>query len=134
MAKAGEEVFFYFGGNLMARVGDGASGSALGKTARVSPAGPPAPGGVPAKGAERAKAVDRARPARVQVRRLSRLWSVAVQYITDVRAEMNRVAWPDRQTVIASTVVVIFVLIVTAAYLAGWDYIFAEVFNVLVKR
>jgi preprotein translocase subunit SecE len=68
------------------------------------------------------------------VRRLSRLWSVAVQFLTDVRAEMNRVAWPDRQTIIASTIVVVFVLIVTAIYLAGWDYIFAELFNVLFKR
>ena len=119
----------------MARASDGASGPALGKPARVSPSGAPVPGGVAPKGADRPKAVERgSRPARFQVRRLSRLWGVAVQFLTDVRAEMNRVAWPDRQTIIASTIVVLFVLIVTAIYLAGWDYIFAELFNVLFKR
>jgi preprotein translocase subunit SecE len=127
--------FFILEGNFMARASDGASESALGKPVRVAPSGAPAPGGMPAKGADRSKAVDRgARPARFQVRRLSRLWGVAVQFLTEVRAEMNRVAWPDRQTIIASTLVVLFVLIITAAYLAGWDYVFAELFNVLFKR
>jgi preprotein translocase subunit SecE len=62
------------------------------------------------------------------------LWGVAVQFIADVRAEMNRVAWPDRQTVIASTIVVLFVLTVTAMYLAGWDYLFAQLFSYLFRR
>jgi preprotein translocase subunit SecE len=62
------------------------------------------------------------------------VWSAAVQFLGDVRGEMNRVAWPDRQTVIASTVVVVFVLTVTSIYLAGWDYIFAGLFSYLFKR
>jgi preprotein translocase subunit SecE len=62
------------------------------------------------------------------------MWGVAVQFLVDVRAEMNRVAWPDRQTVIASTIVVLFVLIVTAMYLAGWDYLFAQLFSYLFRR
>ena len=119
----------------MARASDGASGSALGKPVRMSPSGAPAPGGVAAKGADRPKAPDRvSRPARFRVRALSRLWGTAAQFLTDVRAEMNRVAWPDRQTVIASTIVVLFVLIITAVYLAGWDYLFAELFNFLFRR
>ena len=119
----------------MARASDGASGSALGKPVRVSPAGASASGGVSAKGPDRPKPADRgSRPGRLQVRRLSRLWAVAVQFITDVRAEMNQVAWPDRQTVIASTIVVLFVLTVTAMYLAGWDYLFAQLFSYLFRR
>jgi len=62
------------------------------------------------------------------------VWATAAQFLSDVRAEMNRVAWPDRQTIIASTVVVVFVLVVTALYLAGWDYIFAGLFSYLFKR
>ena len=119
----------------MARASDGASGSALGKPVRVTPSGAAAPGGVAAKGADRPKVPDRvSRPARFRIRGLSRLWVAAVQFLSDVRAEMNRVAWPDRQTVIASTIVVLFVLIVTAAYLAGWDYLFAQLFSFLFKR
>ena len=103
----------------MARATDGASGSALTKPARVSPGGD--------KPAARA-----AKPP--QARRPFRLWSVTVQFLTDVRAEMNRVAWPDRQTVIASSLVVVFVLVVTALYLAGWDLFFAKMFQYLFKQ
>ncbi len=120
----------------MARASDGASGPALGKPVRVSPSGLLASGGVPSKGAERPKGVDRpaSRPSRFQIPRLPRLWSVAAQFLREVRAEMDRVAWPDRQTVIASTLVVVFVLVVTAMYLAGWDYLFAELFAYLFRR
>jgi preprotein translocase SecE subunit len=119
----------------MARASDGVSGSALGKPVRVSPAGTPASGGVSTKGSDRPKTADRGtRPGRFQVRRVARLWGVAVQFLTDVRAEMNRVAWPDRQTVIASTIVVLFVLVLTSAYLAGWDFLFAQLFSYLFKR
>jgi preprotein translocase SecE subunit len=130
MKRKTQEVFFCFGGKVMARASDGASGSAVGKAMRVAPG---APGGLVPKGADRPRAADQrvARPARWQPRRLPKLWNTGMQYLTDVRAEMNRVAWPDRQTVIASTVVVLFVLTVTALYLAGWDYLFAQLFSYL---
>ncbi len=120
----------------MARASDSASGPALGKSARVSPAGRSGPGvPVPVKGADRQRPAERpSRPGRFPIGRASRLWDTALQFLTDVRAEMNRVAWPDRQTVIASTIVVVFVLTVTAIYLAGWDYIFGELFAYLFKR
>jgi len=103
----------------MARANDGASGSALTKPARVSPGGDK-----PA-----------ARPAKPpQARRPLRLWNTTVQFLSDVRAEMKRVAWPDRQTVIASSLVVVFVLVVTAVYLYAWDSVFAWVFQQLFKR
>ena len=112
----------------MARPTDGASGSALGKPAR-------APSGLSSPSGERPKGADRpaARPARLP-RRLPRLWTTTEEFLKEVLAEMRRVAWPDRQTVIASTVVVVFVLMVTALYLAGWDYIFAQLFSTVFKR
>ena len=118
----------------MTRAPEGAGESTLGKPVRVSPSGLSEPA-VPPK-PDRLKPADRPtpRPARLQIGQLPRLWSTAVQFLGDVRAEMNRVSWPDRQTIIASTVVVVFVLTVTALYLAGWDYIFAGLFSYLFKR
>ena len=118
----------------MARAPEGAGESTLGKPVRVSPSGLSEPA-VPQK-PDRLKPADRPtpRPARLQIGQLPRLWSAAVQFLGDVRAEMNRVSWPDRQTIIASTVVVVFVLTVTSLYLAGWDYIFAGLFSYLFKR
>jgi len=53
--------------------------------------------------------------------------------LKDVRAELNRVAWPDRQMVIASSLVVVFVLVVTALYLAGWDLLLAEISKQILR-
>ncbi len=101
----------------MARVTDGATGPVIGKPSRV-------PGG------------DRSmvKPARsAPARRLPRLVGVGIQFLKDVRAELNRVAWPDRQMVIASSLVVVFVLVVTALYLAGWDLLLAEIFKQILR-
>jgi preprotein translocase subunit SecE len=96
----------------MARATEGATGSALSKPVRM----PEARSG-------------RAAPER----RPLRLWSVTVQFLQDVRAEMNRVVWPERKMVIASTLVVVFVMVVTALYLAGWDWVLAYIFKQVLK-
>jgi preprotein translocase subunit SecE len=97
----------------MARGSEGATGS-LGKPARV-------------------QAQERPRPVRAAPRRWPRFVEVSVQFLKDVRAEMNRVSWPDRQTVIASSVVVVFVLTVTAMFLAGVDLVFAKLLEPILR-
>ncbi len=102
----------------MARAPEGVTGPAVGKPGRIAPV------------AERPAA----RPLRVpSVRRVPRILGTTVQFLKDVQAELNRVAWPDRKTVIASSVVVVFVLVVTALYLTAWDWIWAKLFEVILK-
>ena len=102
----------------MARAPDGVTGPTVGKPGRIVPV------------AERAAV----KPIRApHIVRAPRILGTTVQFLKDVRAEMNRVAWPDRKTVIASSLVVIFVLIVTALYLTGWDYLWAELFKSILK-
>ncbi|HEX4836759.1 MAG TPA: preprotein translocase subunit SecE [bacterium] len=73
------------------------------------------------------------KPAKApQIRRVPHLLGVTVQFLKDVRAEMKRVTWPDRKTVFASSLVVVFVLIVTALYLTGWDFLWANLFEWLL--
>ncbi len=96
----------------MARATDGATGSAISKPARVPQVKP-------------------ARPA--PARQASQLWSRTVQFLRDVAAEMNRVVWPDRKVAIASTIVVVFVMLVTALYLAGVDLLLAKIFRQVLK-
>lgn len=121
----------------MARATDGAgaTGPAFGKPARLTPAGllsrtrdNPA---VPIRAQPGKPAVRQGRPA--PARRVPPVVETSLQFLKDVRAEMNRVAWPDRQTVIASSLVVVFVLTVTALYLAGWDLVLAELFKQILR-
>jgi preprotein translocase subunit SecE len=99
----------------MARGSEGATGPVTGRPARVQVA-------------------ERPRPVRATPRKLPRPVETGIQFLNDVRAEMNRVAWPDRQTLIASSVVVVFVLIVTALYLAGVDFVFAKLLEPIIAR
>ena len=81
----------------------------------------------------RMQAADRPRPVRTAPRRTPPFIEISVQFLKDVRAEMNRVSWPDRQTVIASSVVVVFVLTVTALYLGGIDLVFAKLLEPILR-
>ncbi len=47
-----------------------------------------------------------------------------VRYFRDVRAEMLKVHWPSRAELIASTSVVVVVLVLSSLYLGGWDAFF----------
>ncbi|HLW46271.1 MAG TPA: preprotein translocase subunit SecE [bacterium] len=77
---------------------------------------------------------ERSRQVRVTPRRMPQAIEVSIQFLKDVRSEMNRVAWPERKMVIASSVVVVFVLVVTGAYLAGIDYVFATLLQPIIGR
>lgn len=57
----------------------------------------------------------------------------ATRYLREVRAELNRVTWPSRQELIASTVVVLVVVAVTAAYLGAWDALFTWLFQRVLR-
>lgn len=98
----------------MARGPEGAAGPVAGKPARV-------------------QAPERPRAARPVQRRLPNFIEISAQFLKDVRSEMNRVSWPDRQTLIASSVVVVFVLTVTALYLAGIDLVFAKLLEPILR-
>ncbi len=56
------------------------------------------------------------------------------QYLRDVRAELTRVDWPTRPELVASTIVVVVVLVLMSAYMGGWDYLFNFIFLLLTKR
>lgn len=58
----------------------------------------------------------------------------AIRYLREVRAEMNRVTWPSRQELVASTLVVVVVMVVTSLYLGAWDAIFTWLFQRVLVR
>ncbi len=48
------------------------------------------------------------------------------QYFRDVKAEMKKVSWPGRDQVIASTIVVIIVVVFLTIYIGLLDAIFVQ--------
>ncbi|MBL8029528.1 MAG: preprotein translocase subunit SecE [Fibrobacteres bacterium] len=50
-----------------------------------------------------------------------------MQYINDVIAEMKKVNWPTREMLVASTVIVIIISLLFAAYIMGVDWVLNRV-------
>jgi len=44
------------------------------------------------------------------------------QYLTEVRGELRKVAWPTRQEVINSTIIVLIAVIIMTSLIFGFDY------------
>ncbi len=55
------------------------------------------------------------------------------EYVSEVRAEMNRVIWPTRSELINYTIVVVITFALVTALVAVLDYLFAEGFIALLQ-
>ena len=48
----------------------------------------------------------------------------AAEFVRNVRGELRRVTWPNREQLQQSTLVVLIILLVLTAFVAFWDLIF----------
>ncbi len=61
---------------------------------------------------------------KAQDKKDQRFYSRAVEFVRGVRGELRRVSWPNRDQLQQSTIVVLIIVLVLAAYVAFWDFIF----------
>lgn len=54
------------------------------------------------------------------------------KFLTDVKVELKKVTWPTRKDTYASTIVVIVLVIVSAAYLGGIDVILSRLIRLIL--
>ena len=50
--------------------------------------------------------------------------SRVMDFARGVRGELRRVSWPNREQLQQSTAVVLIIVLVLAAYVAFWDFVF----------
>jgi preprotein translocase subunit SecE len=55
------------------------------------------------------------------------------QYLSEVRGEMKKVAWPPREEIINSSIIVIVGLVVMTAIIFGFDYASVHVVDYVFK-
>jgi len=53
-----------------------------------------------------------------------RFYSGTVEFVRGVRGELRRVSWPNRDQLQQSTAVVLIIVVILAAYVAFWDFVF----------
>lgn len=55
-----------------------------------------------------------------------------VKYLRDTWAELKLVTWPNRQTTVKLTVIVIAISALVGAYVGGLDYLFTSILKSLL--
>jgi preprotein translocase subunit SecE len=58
-------------------------------------------------------------------------FSGAVEFVRGVRGELRRVSWPNRDQLQQSTAVVLIIVVVLAAFVAFWDFIFENLARII---
>ncbi|MBL7045658.1 MAG: preprotein translocase subunit SecE [Parcubacteria group bacterium] len=53
-----------------------------------------------------------------------------IQYLKDTRGEMKHVSWPTRRQATVFTILVIFISLLTAAYLGLFDFILTRLLDI----
>lgn len=56
------------------------------------------------------------------------------RFIRDTRAELRKVTWPTREQATNLTVLVLAVSAAVGAFLGGLDYVFSQLFALLIGR
>jgi len=59
------------------------------------------------------------------------LWHKFTKYLRDVRFEMRKVSWPNRQELITYTIVVLVTMVIVAAFTGIVDVIVSGLLNLL---
>lgn len=65
--------------------------------------------------------------------KISDLTTETTQFAKDIESEAKRITWPSRQEAIKSTIAVIVISAIFAAFLAGVDWIFAALIRMLLS-
>lgn len=58
----------------------------------------------------------------------------AIQFLKDVKAEIDKVVWPTREETIRYSILVIVVAVATGLFLGGLDYLLTLLQDYLLKR
>ena len=50
------------------------------------------------------------------------------KFSTNPSIELKKVTWPNRDTLVKSTILILFLVVSLTAYVSGLDYLFAKLF------
>ena len=74
------------------------------------------------QGADQPKRPERRQPAPQQAAERTS----PTQFFSEVRGELRKVAWPTRNEVVNSTIIVLIAVVVMTSLIFGADYVFAK--------
>jgi preprotein translocase subunit SecE len=72
-------------------------------------------------------------------REISPKWGISmsldrvVKFFKEVKVELGKVTWPNRQELIGSTIIVVVLSLIMAAYIGILDFILSSLFGRIIK-
>lgn len=57
-----------------------------------------------------------------------------MQYLRETRAELRKVVWPTREEAVNLTGIVVLTIVVMSAFFGVVDYLFTQLFRILLGR
>ena len=76
---------------------------------------------------------DDAKKALAKKEQKKKLTARMVQSVKDMKGEIKKIVWPSRKTVLNNTVVVIAVMLLSAAVVGGLDYVLMMLVNLFLR-
>ena len=76
---------------------------------------------------------DDAKKALAKKEQKKKLTARMVQSVKDMKGEIKNIVWPSRKTVLNNTVVVIAVMLLSAAVVGGLDYVLMLLVNLFLR-
>ena len=72
--------------------------------------------------------------ARQEMNFFQRFWNKIQRFIKETVGELRKVSWPTRQEALRLTQIVVIVIFVMAIILGGLDYIYAQIFSLILAK
>lgn len=76
---------------------------------------------------------DDAKKALAKKEQKKKLTARMVQSVKDMKGEVKKIVWPSRKTVLNNTLVVIAVMLLSAAVVGGLDYVLMLLVNLFLR-
>jgi len=64
---------------------------------------------------------------------MTKFFQKSMQFLREVRAEMEKVSWPGRDEVRAATIVIIVLVLILAAFIGGVDFVVSRVLGLFFR-
>jgi preprotein translocase subunit SecE len=56
-----------------------------------------------------------------------------IVFLKEVKIELSKVSWPDRQQAFRLTLIVIVISVIVAAFIGGLDFFFVKLMEVIIR-
>ena len=59
--------------------------------------------------------------------------SKTINFLKEVKVELKKVSWPDRNELVGSTVIIIITVAMVAVFIGICDFIFSKLIHIIIR-